>query len=59
MAQDLIQEQILAELTRRAQALWGSDRAAELNAQLRDTARQLWEIRRDPPENSVEPGFYQ
>ncbi|MCH8744908.1 MAG: hypothetical protein IIB31_04565 [Chloroflexi bacterium] len=59
MAQDPIQEQILEELTRRAQALWGPGRAAELKVPLQDTARNMWEIRREPPENSVEPGFYQ
>jgi hypothetical protein len=59
MAQDLTQVQILEELTRRAEALWGSARAETLKASLRDTSRQLWEIRGDPPEKGEEPGFYQ
>lgn len=59
MSQYLTQEQILEELTRRAHDLWGPDRAAAMKASLEDTAQQLWEIRRDPPETEVEPGFYQ
>ena len=59
MAQGPTQAQILEELTRRAQALWGLSRAEDLKASLRDTANQLWEIRGDPPENGEEPGFYQ
>ena len=59
MTQDRSQEKTLEELTRRAQALWGSSRAETLRSLLRDTAGQLSEIRRNPPENNEEPGFYQ
>ena len=59
MTQDWSQEQILEELTRRAEELWGPDRAAALSASLLDAAHQLWEIRHEPPDSDVEPGFYQ
>ena len=59
MTQDLSQDHILEELTRRAQTMWGHDRPQLLRAALQDTARQLWEIRRHPPDFAEEPGFYQ
>ena len=58
MAEEQSEQQILADLTHRAEQLWGSERAAELRASLQDTARQLAEIRRNPPAAEVEPGFF-
>ena len=58
MAEEQSEQQILAELTHRAEQLWGLERAAALRAQLQDTARQLAEIRRNPPAAEVEPGFF-
>ena len=48
MAEEQSEHQILAELTHRAEQLWGLERAEALRAQLQDTARQLAEIRRKP-----------
>ena len=58
MAQETSEQQILAELTRRAEELWGPTRANELKGPLQDAARQLAEIRRSPPLAGVEPGFF-
>ena len=52
------EQKILADLTHRAEQLWGSERAEALRVQLQDTARQLAEIRRNPPAAEVEPGFF-
>ena len=52
------EQKILADLTHRAEQLWGAERAEALRAQLKDTARQLAEIRRNPPAAEVEPGFF-
>jgi hypothetical protein len=58
MAEEQSEHQILAELTQRAEQLWGLQRAAALRAHLQDTSRQLAEIRRNPPATEVEPGFF-
>ena len=58
MAEEQSEQQILADLTHRAEQLWGSERAAALRVQLQDTARQLAEIRRNLPPAEVEPGFF-
>ena len=59
MTEEETVDSVLEELTRRAQELWGAARAAELTGPLKDTARQVWEVRRAIPETEVEPGFYQ
>ena len=52
-------EKILQELTEKAVALWGQDRAAILRSSLEQTATHLWEISQAEPGSSVEPGFFQ
>ena len=50
---------LLGNLTARARALWGEDKAAAMSSALEQTARQLWEIGQFTPARDVEPGFYQ
>ena len=52
-------EELLRDMTDRARALWGEDRARAIDAVLEQTARHLREIGRTPPARDVEPGFYQ
>ena len=52
-------EDILRDLTDRATALWGEERAGAMRPELEQTARQLQEIGRETPGRDVEPGFYQ
>ena len=52
-------DQILQELTEKAIALWGQDRAQILRASLEQTAGYLWEIGQAEPGTDVEPGFFQ
>lgn len=52
-------DEILKELTDKATALWGRDRAQELRVSLEQTATHLWEIGQADPGTGVEPGFYQ
>ncbi len=50
---------ILGELTEKAVALWGEERAKILQSSLEQTATHLWDIRQAEPGASVEPGFFQ
>lgn len=59
MRPGISQEEILLELTERARALWGEERANVIATSLESAARQLWEIGQNPPDRTVEPGFYQ
>ena len=59
MAEQKSLEQVLEELTRRAEEMWGAERAAALQGALQDTARQVWEVRSSVTEDEVEPGFFQ
>ena len=59
MATEVTKEKILQELTERAIALWGRDRAQDLRASLEQTATHLWEIGQAEPGTGVEPGFFQ
>ena len=59
MRPGISREEILHELTERAQALWGVDRARVIATSLESAARQLWEISQKLPARDVEPGFYQ
>ena len=52
-------DKILQELTEKAIALWGQDRAQILRASLEQTATHLWEIGQADPGTDVEPGFFQ
>ena len=52
-------EELLREMTDRAIALWGEDRAGAIDAVLEQTARHLQEIGRALPPRDDEPGFYQ
>ncbi len=52
-------EEILLELTERAQDLWGEERTRVIATSLESTARQLWEIGQKLPARDLEPGFYQ
>ena len=52
-------EDLLRELTDRAKALWGEDRAGTMKPELEQTARNLQEIGRETPSRDMEPGFYQ
>ena len=50
---------ILLELTEKAVALWGEERAKILQPSLAQTATHLWDIRQAEPGASVDPGFFQ
>ena len=52
-------EEIVAQLRTEATRLWGEQRATELEASLRQTAQQLWDLGQVPPHRALEPGFYQ
>ena len=52
-------KELLHDLTVRAEAVLGKDRAALITVALEQTARQLHEISGTLPEREVEPGFYQ
>ena len=52
-------EDILLELTARAQDLWGEERARVMATSLESAAWQLWEISQKLPARDLEPGFYQ
>ncbi len=52
-------DEILRELTEKAVALWGEERAKILQSSLEQTATHLWDIRQAEPGASVEPGFFQ
>jgi hypothetical protein len=51
-------EELLHDLTVRAAAVLGEDRAALITAALEQTARQLEEISSTMPERDIEPAFY-
>ena len=53
------QEELLRDITVRAEAILGKERAGAIRAALEQTARQLREVRQTLPERDVEPGFYQ
>ncbi len=59
MRPGITREEILLELTERAQDLWGEERARVMATSLESAARQLWEISQTPPPRDLEPGFYQ
>ena len=59
MRPGISREEILLELTERAQDLWGDDRARVMAASLESASLQLWEIAQKLPVRDVEPGFYQ
>ena len=59
MVREGTKDEILQELTEKAVALWGRDRAQALRASLEQTATHLWEIGQADPGTDVEPGFYQ
>lgn len=50
---------ILLELTEKAAALFGRERAQALQTSLEQTAAYLWEVRQADAGTDVEPGFYQ
>ena len=49
---------IAGSLTDRAVALWGPERAEELQNLIQETAQRVWLISQDPPPANEEPGFY-
>ena len=59
MATVVTKDKILQEVTGKAIALWGNDRAQILRESLEQTATRLWEIGLADPGTDVEPGFYQ
>ena len=52
-------EDLVRELTGRAKALWGEEKAGAMKTELEETARHLQQIGRETPGRDVEPGFYQ
>ena len=52
-------EKIVVQLRTEATRLWGEQRATELEASLRQTAQQLWDLGQVTPHCDLEPGFYQ
>ena len=59
MRPGISREEILLELTERAQDLWGEERARVMATSLESAAHQLWEISQKLPAPDLEPGFYQ
>ncbi len=59
MRPGITREEILLELTERAQDLWGEKRARVMATSLESAAGQLWEISQKLPARDLEPGFYQ
>ncbi len=59
MRPGITREEILLELTERAQDLWGEERARVMATSLESAAWQLWEISQKLPARDLEPGFYQ
>ena len=59
MSMEISLEDLVVEMTDRAKALWGEERAAAISAALQQAARQLQEVDRTLPGRDVEPGFYQ
>ena len=51
-------EEIASSLKARAEELWGPSRASELQELLDQTAENVWQISRHPPDDDEEPGFY-
>ena len=52
-------EQIANELRAPAVRLWGEQRADQLEASIKQTAQQLWDLGQENPHRDLEPGFYQ
>ena len=52
-------EQIANELRAQAVRLWGEQRADQLEASIKQTAQQLWDLGQETPPRDLEPGFYQ
>ncbi len=52
-------EQIANELRAQAVRLWGEQRANQLEASIKQTAQQLWDLAQETPHRDLEPGFYQ
>jgi TPP-dependent pyruvate/acetoin dehydrogenase alpha subunit len=52
-------EEVRQRLAELAEGLWGSDRAAEIESSIDQTARHLVEVARTVPDRHLEPGFYQ
>ena len=59
MRAGISRQEILLELTVRAQDLWGEERTRVMATALESAARQLWEISQKLPARDLEPGFYQ
>ena len=59
MTGQMTQEELLQDLTARAGAVLGKERAEAIRATLAQTARQLYEVSQTLPERDTEPGFYQ
>ena len=59
MSQRISLEELMREMTDRAKALWGEERAAAISAALQQAARQFQEVDHSLPGRNVEPGFYQ
>ena len=52
------EQEVVESLTRRAVELWGSERAKQMETNLRLTARQISKLASDLPPPNEEPGFY-
>jgi len=52
-------EQIAHGLRAQAVRLWGEQRADQLEASIKQTAQQLWDLGQETPHRDLEPGFYQ
>ncbi len=51
-------EEIASSLKARAEELWGTQRASELQKLLEETAEHVWQVSQDLPDEEEEPGFY-
>lgn len=56
-AEETAISEIEASLQRRANELWGADRAVALGPVIAETARHIWLVTMDPPPHGDEPAF--
>ena len=56
-AEETAISEIESSLQRRANELWGADRAEALGPVIAETARHIWLVTKDPPPHGDEPAF--
>ena len=54
----LSKEEMVAQLTDRARAVWGPERAEALNGALEEAGANLWVLTDNLPDRDEEPAFF-